>query len=150
MHRAQRGIVGFRAAVAVEKAIELRRRERREQRRQFDHRRMRRLEEGVVVGQFLHLLQRGVGEFASSIAHVHTPQSRHAIDDAIALRVPEIDALGLYDHAAARSIEGAHIGERMQMMRGIERAVMCRRIDSIVHVVVSFKRAAADACVPTN
>ncbi|CAM2138111.1 hypothetical protein PT2222_100124 [Paraburkholderia tropica] len=174
MHDAQHGVVAFRAAVAIEEVVERFRRDFGEQRREFDHRRMRGLEERVVERQLQHLLVGGVREFLAAIAYVHAPQTGHAVDDLVAVRVPQIHALGLHDHAAAGLVQRAHVRKRMDVMRGVQRAIFSGRacalrglcaqrrrrfleragggVDSIAHCNVSFlvTRAAAGACVPTN
>ena len=71
------------------------------------------LEKAVVVGQLQHLAVRGVGQFAPAIADVDAPQAAHAIEDFVALGVPDVDAFGAGDHARATAIEVLKIGERM-------------------------------------
>ncbi|VWC13026.1 hypothetical protein BTE28158_05420 [Burkholderia territorii] len=127
MHESQHGVVAFRAAVAVEEMVEAGRRDFGEHRRQFDHRRVGRLEERVVERQFLDLAICGIGELLAAVADVHAPEAGHPVDDLVAVGVPQIDAVGLHDHAAARTIERAHVGERVDVVRGVERAVFGAR-----------------------
>ncbi len=53
-----------------------------------------RLEEVIVIGKRLQRLVAGFGQFAIAVAHLHAPKSRHAVDDAVAFGIPEIDAVG--------------------------------------------------------
>ena len=50
-----------------------------QQLRQVYNRGMRRLEEGVVVGQGFHLLPGDLGQFLAPVTHIDAPQSRHAV-----------------------------------------------------------------------
>ena len=79
------------------------------------------LEKAVVVGQLQHLAVRGVGEFAPAIAHIDAPQTAHAVEDFVALGVPDVNAFGAGDHARATAIEVLEIGEGMQKMRAVHR-----------------------------
>ncbi|MDR8851298.1 hypothetical protein FEP99_04325 [Burkholderia pseudomultivorans] len=174
VHDAQHGVVAFRAAVAVEEVVEAGRRDFREHRGQFDHRRVRGLEERVVERQLLQLAVRGVGELLAAVADVHAPEAGHPVDDLVAVRVPQVDAVGLHDHAAARAVQRAHVRERVDVVRGVERAVFggrarglrragCGRggLDpgrfvAVRHVFPPYcgrcalTRAAADGGVPTS
>ena len=86
-----------------------------------DGRRRRGLEEGVVKGQFLHLLGGDIGELGAAIADVDAPQPRHAIENTIAVAVINITALGMRDDpAAAHILDQLIILLRGQMMRDIE------------------------------
>ena len=62
--------------------------------RQLDRRRVRRLEEAVVVRQLEHLAVRRVGQLAPAVAEVHAPQAGHAVEDLVAVGVVQVDALG--------------------------------------------------------
>ncbi|CAB5338592.1 hypothetical protein IST4119_00347 [Burkholderia multivorans] len=172
MHDAQHGVVAFGAAVAIEEVVEAGRRDFGQHRREFDHRRMRSLEERVVERQLLQLPISGVGQLLAAVADVHAPEPGHAVDDLVAVGVPQIDAVGLHDHAAAGAVQRAHVGERMDVVRGVERAVFggrarlrragrrCGGLDprgfvAIGHVssglrLCALTRAAADDGVPTS
>ena len=82
---------------------------------------MGRLEEGVVIGQFVHLPCGDLAHLFAAIAKVHTPQPRHRIEDFIPLAVGQIDALGPCDDARALVAQFIVGGERMHMMRRIKR-----------------------------
>ena len=180
VHEPQHGVVAFRAAVAVEEVVEAGRRDFREHRGKLDHRRVRGLEERVVERQFLDLAIRGVGEFLAAVADVHAPEAGHPVDHLVAVGVPQVDAVGLHDHAAACAVQRTHVGERVDVVRGVERAVFggraglrrtgsggrgarCGRLDpgrfvAVRHVssVIPYsvectlRRAAADGGVPTS
>ena len=120
-HHADDRVVRFRARAGEEDAIESGRRDLREDARELDRRQMGRLEEGVVVGQFLHLTGDGVDHLLPAIADIDVPQARHAVDDAVAVGIPQIDALCLDDDADAFGIQALRVGEGVQMMRGVER-----------------------------
>ena len=80
------------------------------------------VEEGVVVRQLRHLPRRGVRELAAAVADVHAPQARHRVDEAVPVRVPEVDALGAHDDARpALGIEGRVVGEGVEVMAGVDR-----------------------------
>ena len=56
----------------------------------FDRRRMRALEEAVVVRQFAHLLRRRIDEFVATVARVDAPEPGHAVQDLVAVGVEDI------------------------------------------------------------
>jgi len=46
---------------------------------------------------------------------------RHAVEQALAVRIPQVHAFSARDHAGARRVQGLGIGERVQEMAAIER-----------------------------
>ncbi|CAJ2759669.1 Uncharacterised protein [Burkholderia pseudomallei] len=127
MRDAQHRVVALGAAVAIEEAVERGRRDLREQRGQLDDGRMGGLEEGVVERQLAQLAAAGLDQLVAAVADVHAPEPGHAVDDPVAVGIPQVDAFGLHDHAAARAIERAHVRERVEVVRGVERAVFGAR-----------------------
>ena len=120
-HHAHHGVVGLAAGAGEERVLELRRREPRETVGQLDGGRVRALEEAVVVRQLLHLTVSGLGELAPAVAERHTPKPRHAVEDTVPFRVVEVHALGMGDDPRAARRQGLVVGERVQVVRGVER-----------------------------
>ncbi|MCY1366699.1 hypothetical protein D9M69_536040 [compost metagenome] len=83
---------------------------------QFQYRRMRSLEEQVVVRQFAHLFTGGIGQFIATITNCDTPQAGHAIEDLVAFAVPEVNALGVGDDPRAFLFQLFEIAERSQVV----------------------------------
>ncbi len=100
--------------------VELRRRHFRQKAGKLDHRRMRRVEEGIVIGELFHLPGDGVDDFPAAMADIHAPEPAHAVEDLVALRVIHIDAAGRRDDPDAARIQFAGIRERMQMVRRVD------------------------------
>ena len=98
-HQAHDRVVAFRARAREEHAVELRRRQVDQLPGQFDRGRMGRLEEAVVVRQLEHLPVRRLREFTPSVAEVDAPETRHAVEDPVAVGVVEVDAVRLDDDA---------------------------------------------------
>ena len=122
-HELDRGVVGLGARVGEEHALEAGRRQLGEPRGELDRGRRRALEEGVVIGQQLHLAARRLDELGAAVAEVDAPQPRHAVEDPVALAVPQPAALGAGDDARARAArELGGIGERVQVMAAVELA----------------------------
>ena len=65
--------------------------------RQLDRGRGRRTEERVVVGEFDHLVVRRPREFLPSVAEIHAPQAAHSVENAPAIGVDKVTALGAHD-----------------------------------------------------
>ena len=61
-------------------------------------------EEGVVERQFQHLVACDVGQFGAAIADIDTPQARHAVEDAVAVAIIDVAAVGMGDNAAAAQV----------------------------------------------
>ena len=79
--------------------------------RQHDHRRVRGLEEGVVVGQLGDLAAYGLPDFLPTIADVDAPQARHPVEDLAAVAVIDENALGRRDHPQVTRTQRVVIGE---------------------------------------
>ena len=85
---------------------------------------MRRLEETVVVGQLFYLLARDFSEVLTPIAHVDTPEARHAIHQLVAISVPQIHAFGTFDNAGTTFMHPFVIGERMEKVSVVKRLIL--------------------------
>jgi len=118
-HHAHHGVVALRAGAGEEDVLELRRRHLGQQLGQLDRRRRRGLEEGVVEGQALELGSGRLDQLAPAVADIHAPQAAHRIEDALALGVPEIDALAALDDARAFLGQGGEVGEGMQEVAAV-------------------------------
>ncbi len=119
-HHAQDRVVGLRARIGEEDMVEMGGRQVRQQRRQLRRRRRRGLEEGVVERQLHHLLGRGADQLAPAVTDVHAPQPGHPVEITVAVRVPQVDAVGMCDDpAAALRRELLVVSERVQVMRQI-------------------------------
>ena len=114
------GVDGFGARACKENAVQITRCYRGNGFCQFCRRAVGGLEKGVVVRQLIHLLVRNVCQFLAAIAQIDTPQTRHAVDDLVALFVPQVHAVGFGDNTGAFVVKAAGIGERMQMVFGIQ------------------------------
>jgi hypothetical protein len=99
--QADRGVVRFRARRAVENLIEIAGSELGKLARQGDDRGVRRLEEGIVERKLDHLVVSRLRERLAPIADVAGPQSRHAVENALAFAVPDIGAVAAHDDARA-------------------------------------------------
>ena len=88
---------------------------------QSDGGHMGRLEEGVVVGQLVHLPCRDLTHLFAAIAEVHAPQARHSVEDLITLAVGQIDAFCPCNHPRALAGEFVIGGERVHVVRRIKR-----------------------------
>src|SRR6476620_4388983 len=118
--QADRGVVRFRARRAVEHLIEVFGGELGKLARQGDDRRVRRLEEGVVERKVYHLVVSRLRERLAPIADVASPQSRHAVENALAFAVPDIGAVAAHDDARAGRPERTVSGEGMKMVKSVE------------------------------
>ena len=125
-HQLDRGVVGLRARVGEEHAVHARRRDPGQARGQLDRGRGRGLEEGVVEGQLGHLPARRLDQLGAAVADVDAPQARHAVQDAVALAVPEPAAVGAGDQPDVLARELGRIGERVQVMAPVELAPATR------------------------
>ena len=134
--------------------VELRRRQLGEQPRKLDRRRMGALEEAVVERQLAHLARRGVGQFVAAVADVDAPEPRHAVQDLVAVGVVDVHALGAGDDPRALCRERLEVGERMQVVTGIELLPVAgrsfRNAWFRAHGISQVRRSAAGAPVPTS
>src|SRR5690606_30925154 len=90
---------GFRSRAREEHAVELRLRDLAQEARELDRRRMRALEKVVVVREDAELPRRGLDELFAAVAHVHAPEAGHAVQDAVAVDVVDVDAVRTRDDA---------------------------------------------------
>ena len=116
-----RGIDRFAARAGEKHVLELRWRDLGELRCKIDRGRGRALEETVVVRQLVHLPVGSIGQFPPAIAQRHAPQARHAIENPVAIRIVEIDALAARDQPRPLRADLARVRERMQEVRLVER-----------------------------
>ncbi len=77
-------------------------------------------EEGVVIGQLVHLPHDGIGDLLAAIADIDAPEPGKTVQILLALAVPDVDALAALDDARAVGIQLLHVGEGMQMVGGID------------------------------
>ena len=91
--------------------------------RQQYRRRVRRLEEAVVIRQLAHLLGSDIRQFVTAITDIDAPKARHAIEDAVTVSVMDIATFGMGDDAAAAQIlDFLPIGLGGQVMGDVETA----------------------------
>ena len=86
---------------------------------------MRGHEKGVVIRQFLHLLCRNFGKAVVAVADVHTPQTRHRVEDTVVFAVGQPHAFGAGDNAGAALCQNITVGKRVHVVSGIERLKLC-------------------------
>jgi len=79
------------------------------------------LEEGVVIGQFIHLPRGHSTHFGAAIANVDAPKTCHGIQNFMPVAVGQIDALGPCDDARALLGNLVSGREGMHVMRGVQR-----------------------------
>ena len=77
------------------------------------------MEEHVVVGQLFQLRGRGGGQILAAVTEVGAPQARHAVEVAIAIVVPQRQAITADHHPWAFFVEGLLVDERVNVVRGI-------------------------------
>ena len=135
--------------------VELRRRNLGQQFGQFNGRDDGCIEEAVVERQLRHLPGGRIDQFVATITNIHAPQAGHAVEDLVALRIPDIDAVAARDDARATAGQSLGIGKGMHVMGAV--ALLQRaRVELLgfdgVHVSDSlfFKRAGANAGAPTG
>src|ERR1051326_3585418 len=90
--------------------------------REFGRPGVRGFEEVIVIGKRVERVATGAGEFLVAVAELNAPQSRHAVDELFAVGIPEINSLGSRYDADAFAIQRFGLRERMNVVRGIERA----------------------------
>ena len=148
----QHRVVRFAAGAGEERMLELGRRKPRQTVRQLDGGRVRALEEAVVVRQLLHLTVGGLGEFAATIAERHAPKPRHPVEDAIALGVVQVHPLGVGDDPRTARCQRLVVGERMQVVRGVQGLPLGGGVRDGHDIPVrrGVRRSAAGAPAPRN
>ena len=127
-HHAHDSVVRFRAGTGEEHMVELRRGDFCQQTGQGQCRGIGRLEETVVVRQFLHLRRGRVDQLAASIADIHAPEARHAIEDFLSLGIPQPYAIGAGDDAGTEFMQRLGIREGMQVVPAIDRLPLRRGV----------------------
>ena len=118
--KADVGVVGLGAGPCEEHMVQIARRQFREFGSQRDGGDMGGLEEGVVIGQLLHLLGSDLGKFLAAVADVDAPKARHAVEDPVTLAVGQPDALPARDHPRAFAGKTSGIGERVHVVGGVQ------------------------------
>ena len=81
------------------------------------------LEKTVVVGQFLNLFTRNLGEVLSSIAHVDAPKACHGIEHLMSIGIPKVDAFSALNDSGTGFVHPFVIGKRMQKVGVIKRLI---------------------------
>jgi hypothetical protein len=107
---------------------------------QLQHRRVGGLEEGVVERQLTHLRARGFDQFLAAIADGHAPQAGHAVEDLVALAVPQVHTFGLGDDARAFLGQLLVITERRQVV-GLAQGLPLSSL-GIVRLLVHYQHLA--------
>jgi hypothetical protein len=99
---------------------------------------MRCLEEGVVIGQLVHLRLGHFAQFAAAIADIDTPQPRHPVDDPVALGVGQPHPLGRFHDPRAFAGQRGVLGERVHVVGGVQRLQFRRRhvVGNLVHGIL--------------
>src|SRR6476660_664451 len=95
------------------------RQERREFRRELNRPGIGCLEEVIVVRERFESLITRLGQFLVAVTDLDTPKTGHAVDDLLAVGIPEVNALPSRDDAHALLVESCGIGERMYVVRRI-------------------------------
>ncbi len=96
-------------------------RQRGELGRQLHRRHVGGVEEAVVERQRHHLLVGGVGQLLAAVTRVHAPQAAHRVQNLRAFGVPHVDVVGPRDHARATRGQAGVVGERVQVVRAVQR-----------------------------
>ena len=100
----ERGLVRLGAAGGEVDVVESAGEELGQLGRQLDRRRRGEPEEGRHEGDLVDLLGRGLGQLAPAVPDIDVPEPGEAVDVAVAVRVPEVDALApREDQRAARA-----------------------------------------------
>src|SRR6202012_3413303 len=100
-------------------AAELRRSDLGKQPGQLDRGRMSALEKAVVVGELQHLLVGSLRQLTPAVAHIHAPQAGHRIEDAVAVRIVQVDTARTRNNPSAVSSKLLEVRERVEIVPGI-------------------------------
>ena len=119
-HGADQRLVGLGAGVGVNRVAVVRRQQAEQQLGQLDHRRVGGVEEQVVIRQLLHLPGRGGVQVLAPVTEAGAPQPRHAIQVALAVVVPQVQALALDDHPRAFGVQRLLVEKGVDMVRRIQ------------------------------
>ncbi|MCY1280739.1 hypothetical protein D9M70_295310 [compost metagenome] len=115
-HGADQHLVGLGAGVGVDRVAVVAGQQAEEQLGQFHHRRVGGVEEHVVVRQLLQLLGGRGGEVLAAVAEVGAPEAGHAIEVALAVVVPEVEALAANDHPRPFGVQRLLVEEGMDVV----------------------------------
>ncbi|MNS65894.1 hypothetical protein D3C72_990850 [compost metagenome] len=118
-HGTDQHLVGLGAGVGVDRVAVVPRQQAEQQLGQFDHRRVGGVEEHVVVRQLFQLLGRGGGEVLAAVAEVGAPEAGHAVEVALAVVVPQVQAFATDDHPRPFGVQRLLVEEGMDVVRGI-------------------------------
>jgi len=118
-HAADQHLVGLGTGVGVDGVAVVPGQQAEQQLGQLHHRRVGGVEEHVVVRQLLQLGAGGSGQVLAAIAQVGAPQAGHAVQVALAVVVPQVQALTTDDHPRALGVQRLLVEEGMDMVRGV-------------------------------
>jgi len=122
-HHPQHRVVRLRPRRVEEHVLQIATRNARDARGERYRGRRRGLEEGVVIRQLEHLIICRARQFLAAIADRHAPQPGHAVEDGVAVAVPDRTAIGAGDDArAAKRGDQRKVRLRRQVMRHVETA----------------------------
>ena len=132
------------AARAVEQlGHALRLRELHHPSRQLDRRRVREIDEGLVVGDALELIHDGALDDRMVVPEVDVPQRRHGIEIALAVEIVDETALATIDDQRRLGIGRRRSGHRMKQMArivGAYEVVVQGGRRELVHDGLTFSR----------
>jgi len=130
---AEPGVGGLRARIGEEDMVELAARMAGDLLGQERCRRGRRAEEGVVVGQFLHLRVSCIGDRLAAVADIDAPQAGKGVEILLAVGIPNMHAVGPVDDLGAGVVELLHVREGVQMMGSVNGTEIGRGNGSLRH-----------------
>ena len=123
-HHADVGVVAFRAGTGEEHVRETAVRHLGCQATQFGGqfhgRHIGGVEKAVVVGQLHHLQIGCLGQLLPTVTNVDAPQAAHGVEDFLAFRVPDVDALAPGDDAGTALRQRVGVGEGVQVVGAVE------------------------------
>ncbi len=119
-------VIGLGTRTGEKHMIELRRAHLAQLRRQRDRRWMRALKKAVVVRQYLELLADRIDDLCSTVAEVYAPETGHAVEDLITVRIPDVHTVRAGDDPAAALAELPEVGKWMQIMAAVELLPLAR------------------------
>jgi len=82
---------------------------------------------GVRTRGILLLPIGGIAQLAAAVADVYTPQPGHAVENPVAVAVPQVHTFGARDHARAFFVQRLGIGKRMPVMAAIVLLILAGR-----------------------
>jgi hypothetical protein len=126
-YQAKDRIVGLGAGTGIEDHVDMFRRQIAEHLRQFDHWRMRGLEERIVIGKLAHLRADGFDDFLPAVTDIDAPQAGHAVHDAVSVRIPKPDTIGTGDDPPLIDSQCAMLGKWMKVVLVVGNLEIVRR-----------------------